>query len=258
MYRTPLQLALRDLRGQLAEPRVWAGVAVVGAIAGVVGPFGTFDLPLAVRTGYWLVVAATTYALGSAVAELSLSLLRERLSRWLALGVAGLTPGPPVALLVVGLDALAFGAEPVNRPEVLALAGYCALISLGVVAGTALLTEQPAPPAPTPANKGTPRLLARLPPSKRGRLLHLKVTDHYVEVATDRGTELLLLRWSEAIAETEGVSGLQVHRSHWVALTAVRRAVRRGLRWALELETCAEVPVSRSAVPAARRAGLLR
>ncbi len=38
MYRTPLQLALRDLRGQLAEPRVWAGVAVVGAIAAAAIP----------------------------------------------------------------------------------------------------------------------------------------------------------------------------------------------------------------------------
>jgi hypothetical protein len=256
--RTPLQLALRDLRGQLGEPRVWGGVAVVGGVAGLVGPFGTFDLPLLSRLGYWSLVAATTFALGAATAELATAWLRDRLPRWLSLLVAGLAPGLPVTLLVLALDRMAFGPSTASAAEVLSLAITCTLISLGVVAGSALIAGRPVPiPAPSPEPAGLPRLLLRLPLQKRGRILHLRVTDHYVEVTTDRGTELLLLRLSDAIAETEGVPGLQVHRSHWVALDAVRRAVRRGGRWMLELETGGEVPVSRSSIAAAREAGLL-
>jgi DNA-binding LytR/AlgR family response regulator len=100
------------------------------------------------------------------------------------------------------------------------------------------------------------RLLARLPPAKRGRLLHLRVEDHYVEVTTDRGSALVLLRLSDAVAETAGVPGLQVHRSHWVALDAVARAGREGGRPALVLRTGTVVLVSRSFLPAARAAGL--
>ena len=65
-------------------------------------------------------------------------------------------------------------------------------------------------------------LLARLPHGTRGKLLHLAVADHPVDVTTDRGHALVLIRLSDAIAETAPTPGLQVHRSHWVALDAVR------------------------------------
>jgi hypothetical protein len=226
----------------------------LGAVAGVVGPFGSFDRPLPVRLGYWLLVAAGSYALGATVAALAAEVLRDRLPRWATLLAAGLAPGAPVAALVILIDGVAFGFGPVSLLEALALAGYCTAISLGVVGGTLLLeTQRPPPPVTAP---GPPRLLLRLPHPKRGRLLHLRMADHYVEVTTDRGTEFVLLRMSDAVAETAGVQGLRVHRSHWVALDAVRRVARQGGRVVLVLETGAEVPVSRSCLPAARAAGL--
>ncbi|MCB1397271.1 MAG: LytTR family transcriptional regulator, partial [Rhodobacteraceae bacterium] len=85
----------------------------------------------------------------------------------------------------------------------------------------------------------------------------LSVQDHYVEVVTTRGRELLLMRLSDAIAETEGCAGLQVHRSHWVALDQVQAAHRDGARAVLTLSDGREIPVSRTYVPAAKEAGLL-
>ena len=64
-------------------------------------------------------------------------------------------------------------------------------------------------------------LLARLPARSRAELLHLRMQDHYVEVHTAAGSELLLLRFRDALREVEDINGLQVHRSHWVARDAV-------------------------------------
>ncbi|MCW1932118.1 LytTR family DNA-binding domain-containing protein [Pararhodobacter zhoushanensis] len=98
--------------------------------------------------------------------------------------------------------------------------------------------------------------MARLPLDKRGALISLSVQDHYVEVVTLRGRELLLMRLSDAIAETGGDVGLQVHRSHWVALDQVRAARREGARGVLTLSDGREIPVSRTYAAAAKAAGL--
>ncbi|ERM03598.1 hypothetical protein Q644_00945 [Brucella intermedia 229E] len=63
-----------------------------------------------------------------------------------------------------------------------------------------------------------PPLLARLKPGNRGAILRLSAEDHYTRIVTSRGgEELLLLRFSDALNEVGNTSGLQIHRSHWVA-----------------------------------------
>ena len=98
-------------------------------------------------------------------------------------------------------------------------------------------------------------LLARLSERSRGELLHLRMQDHYVEVHTAAGRELLLLRFRDALREVESVNGLQVHRSHWVARKAVAGVERRGGRIALRLVNGSRVPVSRSFAPELRSRG---
>ena len=102
-----------------------------------------------------------------------------------------------------------------------------------------------------------PALLDRLPRQQRGRLIHIAVSDHYVDVTTDKGTTLVLMRLSDAMRETAPVAGMQVHRSHWVALDAVRHGIRQGGKPVLELENGILVPVSRSFIEAVKAAGLL-
>ncbi len=79
--------------------------------------------------------------------------------------------------------------------------------------------------------------------------------DHYVDVRTDKGGTLVLMRLADAIAETEGVAGLQIHRSHWVALEGIEKAVRRDGRLLLRMRDGTELPVSRTFAPAVREAG---
>src|SRR5690606_35602655 len=130
------------------------------------------------------------------------------------------------------------------------------VISSAVTLLGGLLASQtkPAALAPDAMVPAEPALLDRLPRPQRGRLIHLAVSDHYVDVTTDKGTSLVLMRLADAIRETAPIAGMQVHRSHWVALDAVTRGTRQKGKPVLELENGARVPVSRTYIEAARAA----
>jgi DNA-binding LytR/AlgR family response regulator len=254
---------LRELRRLARAPRTWVVLAVLSAVVGLVGPFGTFEVmsPLP-RLAYWAAIVVGTATIGTLVAGFAEAVLARYLPLLVAAALAGALAGPPIAALVHLLNLAIFGAGAAGF-DFLALSLYCAAISAAVTVLGAYLGRQQRPVAPVAAPEAleataaTPALLERLPQARQGRLLHLAVADHYVDVTTDRGTTLVLIRLSDAIRETAPVPGLQVHRSHWVALDAVRRGLRQAGKPLLELENGTLVPVSRSYLPAVRATGWL-
>ncbi len=108
-----------------------------------------------------------------------------------------------------------------------------------------------------PAAQATPAFFDRVSQDLGRDLIRLSMQDHYVEVHTALGRELILMRLADAIEELSGVPGLQVHRSHWVALDAVADAVKDQGRTSLRMRDGALVPVSRSYRDAVKAAGLL-
>ena len=103
---------------------------------------------------------------------------------------------------------------------------------------------------PAASVEAAPAILRRLPPTKRGRLIRISVRDNYVDVVTDRGRSLVLMRLTDAIAETQPEPGLRVHRSHWVSFHGVVGCVRGNGRLFLLARDGTRVPVSRSYRPA--------
>jgi DNA-binding LytR/AlgR family response regulator len=100
------------------------------------------------------------------------------------------------------------------------------------------------------------RFIERLPLHLRGaRLIAVQAEDHYLRVHTDRGSDLILMRLSDAVCELEGLEGAQTHRSWWVAKAAVRGASRGDGRATLELEGGLIAPVSRSYAGRLRETG---
>jgi DNA-binding LytR/AlgR family response regulator len=81
--------------------------------------------------------------------------------------------------------------------------------------------------------------------------------DHYVRAHTAAGSDLVLMRMRDAVAELGGLAGLQVHRSWWVAEAAVAGHRRNGRQLSLTLKNGLEAPVARSAEAAVRAAGWL-
>lgn len=261
MNNTPLHLALRETHQLARDPRSWAVLAIVAVVVGLVGPFGTFDvMPVVPRIGYWGAIVALTAAIGTLCASWLERLLRPRLPVSAAALIAGLVAGVPIALVVAGFNLLLFGPS-FGFSAVLELVAYTAPISAAVTLLHAVL-QQPADEATDAAEAADERphlpvLLERLPHERRGTLLHLAVADHYVEVTTEKGTALVLIRLGDAIRETAPTPGLQVHRSHWVALGAVKRGFRQEGKPVLELTNGTMVPVSRSYLAEVKAAGLI-
>ncbi len=84
----------------------------------------------------------------------------------------------------------------------------------------------PAKPAPEP-----PRFLQRLQQLEQvgiDELVAVEAADHYIQVHTTRGKELVHYRFGDALAELEPFAGLQIHRSAWVSDHGVSRLAVSG------------------------------
>lgn len=251
-----IQSAKRELQALLASRTTLVALVAVAAVAGIVGPFGTVNhMTLVPRLGYWLVICAMTYATGAVISGLMLHGLTARGLHRLPVAIgAGILSGLVIAAEVTLLNWILF-AQPLTDPAYLknmALNG----VAIALVITLAGLFVQPAE-AEQARQDSLPAVLDRLPLDKRGPLLSLSVQDHYVEIVTTRGREMLLMRLSDAIREAAPTPGLQVHRSHWVATAQVTAARRDGARAILTLADGRDIPVSRSNIAAIKEAGLL-
>lgn len=106
-------------------------------------------------------------------------------------------------------------------------------------------------PEPPSAVLPEPTLLQHLRPALRGPVIALRAELHYVRVYTERGEDLVLYRFRDAVADLSGRPGAQVHRSWWVSAHAVV-ARRGGDRPCLRLSNGLEAPVSRTYAAVAR------
>ncbi|MFC0283435.1 LytTR family DNA-binding domain-containing protein [Camelimonas abortus] len=279
-----LQFAKRELQELLQARTFWALVAAGSVILGVTGPFGTWrTTPFPVRLGYWAAMLVVTYVTGHGVVAALRGLWRgERPPGHAAWALFGAAAGLPVTAVVILFNAAASGWPRPRAAVELAAAvvTVSAVTSLLVAMFQRRLAGQGAgatapPAAAPPENRATaqggppaaaagaaqaeppapaPRILQRLPPEARGRLSHMTMQDHYVEVRTDRGGALVLMRFSDAIAETEGVPGLRLHRSHWAAQDMIVALTRADGRLAARMRDGTLLPVSRSRAAAVRAA----
>lgn len=95
--------------------------------------------------------------------------------------------------------------------------------------------------------------MARLSSPPTGKLLAISAEDHYVRAHTETGSQLLLMRFADALAEVEDLPGVRAHRSWWVARSAIARVVTKGRQVELRLANGLEVPVARATAPLIRQ-----
>lgn len=112
----------------------------------------------------------------------------------------------------------------------------------------------------SPAKVGaerSPRLMARLSGSFEGPVAALQSEDHYVRVHGAKGSELLLMRLRDAIAEMDDQFGEQVHRSWWVSAGGIAALEADGRNRTIHLANGETVPVARDSVARLERGGFL-
>lgn len=245
------------------QRRFFSPLSVVGCFVGaswlaIAGPFGTFDsLPPMSRIVYWLSVVWVGFTIAVSLRVMVDSVIPKEethIQLSVAYGLLTVIFAPIAWFLAVfvsetGVPFMSF------TMTALALATFSAGM-FAIECGMIMAGFQPASPD-TLAARDAPRVVQRLSLDRRGELLRLSGRDHYVDVVTSQGEESLLMRFSDAIGETEAVDGLQVHRSHWVARSAVTGTVRRKGRVFLTLQDGTEVPVSRGYLGKVQDAGLM-
>ena len=253
-----LHLALREWRVPLA---LWAGLSALLAVA---GPFDTYRLlaPLP-RFGFWAVVVGVSIGLDHLFRRMMAGqTLPQRLIERVGLALA-------LAALVHGINLLVFDGWS-GWADFAYLAGVVWLVAAVVELGHRLVlapNQDPSPEAPqddSPTGPGpvavpqqqNPGFLRHVPAAMRGSLIRIEAQDHYLNVVTDAGSALVLMRFGDAVAELSEVAGARVHRSHWVAQAGVARLLRKEGRQFLLMRDGAEVPVSRANRAALRALGL--
>ncbi len=240
----------------------WARAALVtlavAVFLSVSGAFETGRASFVVRLGYWVLVLATGGAIGVPVAK-----ALERSGRFPgalpAITAMTLCIAIPQTVIVWAMSGWIFFGHltPADLPG-FALPVFVVTVgmsTLNVLAGRrSVMTHAPAPGGPLPV--APVKFLERMPLKLRGAALHaVEAEDHYLRLHTDRGSDLILMRLSDAVAELEGLEGAQTHRSWWVAKDAVQGADRADGRAVLKLKGGAEAPVSRTYARALREAG---
>jgi hypothetical protein len=271
---------MRWLRRVLLE---LSALLLVAGVLGFLGPFGTYlNGDLASRAVNWAMLLFGAYAVSRPVMELW---------GW----IARITHLPQAPLVFWGMILssvpMALLWRVSGAPEANLIGGYARIFSFTVLCSLLVMavawwaertdaslfrhqggdwTPEPAtaspadgqPPrdptrgeAPTPPFR--PRLRARLSPSFAGDILALESEDHYVRVHGARGSELLLIRLRDAIAEMDGLPGEQTHRSWWVARDAVESVHSRGRGCEIKLTNGERALVARDSVERLTRSRFL-
>lgn len=227
---------------------------VVGAFLAFIGAFGSGDMAMGFRVPFMIAISLVGTVLGQA-AYTAVERVPWVAARWWRVGLcSGLAMFVPMGLFVwsvVGiLEGPRHGFDVTELPGYLGVSLVTSLFFCVTVAWAHTLVPERAQVAPTATS---PKFLERLPLKLRGaEVWAVEAEDHYLRLHTSKGQDLILLRLADAISELEGIEGMQVHRSWWVARDAIADARRADGRATLTLKDGSEVPVSRT------YAGLLR
>ncbi len=264
IFRGLQQLHL-TLRGWRRYPQLAgqaAALAAAIALFAFLGPFGTYDSmgPFG-RLGYWALAMSGNWGLCAGAMLLALHLTPGRPLRRRALAVTAgallaAAPGAAVVLAAETLFRPGYIAPDMLATIYVSVAVLALTISWAVLAVRSLASRW-SQDAPVAAGPAPPPFLKRLPPEIGRDLVYLRMADHYVEAFTTTGSDLVLMRFADAVAELEGADGMRVHRSYWVARAHVTGAERRNGRPTLRLTGGHKVPVSRTYLAEARAAGLI-
>ena len=230
----------------------WAGLILFVAMT---GPFGTYA---AYSFGQRLLAVAPLLAAFMLVGVVIRALVFSTLPPWRFRWASALNAGLASLIIAPMLDHFLHQIPPTDTVSYPGL-GELMLLVFSLSLGLSSLRRSvasdfdPPPAAPEAAESEPetepprlPRLLQRLEMDAPGALWSISVRDHYVDVQTNSGITSLLMRFSDAMAETAPVEGAQIHRSHWVAWEAVQGVERDGAKLFMVLEGGNRLPVSKN------------
>jgi hypothetical protein len=222
----------------------------------IVGAFGTGQMPLAMRAGFWGVLLGWNILKW----QIWFALLVHHPDDWpraSAMGAVVLNLPLP---LEIALTLRLFGivsAPGVAQTWAEAIAISMIVFLVLIIAGVRRRVSTTRATAPTVIVPDG--LLARAGIVDPAALQAIEAEDHYCRLHLAGGRSLLILhRFGDALKEVANLDGAQVHRGAWVSAKDVAGAERDGRRWLLLLAGGARIPVSARFTKIARARGWLR
>jgi hypothetical protein len=229
----------------------FAIITAMGALVGLLGPFGSFlNGPAWQRIVYWVLMA--WLGLPAYVGlRLVLDRTTSRRAGWIAV-IASAALFSAASAWVSWTVAHSIWPR-LNRVSQLTPAVWYGEGLVVTAVFTLVLWRRWSPQAETRSPAAAPDLLG----APSSQILCLQMEDHYVRVHTAAGSRLVLATLSQAMETLGRTPGLRVHRSWWVAERAVAGAVADGRNLRLVLVNGLTAPIARASVAAVREAGWL-
>jgi len=242
--------------------RLTLSILVIATLSAVfAGPFGTYaSMSWAERAVFWPLVTTSSVVLGYSSYATTRCLFgyEETLITRLFVGILGtFLIASDVYIIKRLLDADAM-------VPYLHFLGWVGGVFFLVIAARALFTSEMAKEqkealseAQSQADatrahdraskaRAVPRIVRHLPEEERAAVIRVSANDHFVHIVTQTQEYPVRMRLRDAIAETDGVQGVLVHRSHWVAVEAIVTLERDAGKLYAMLTNGDRVPVSRS------------
>ncbi|NRB04373.1 MAG: LytTR family transcriptional regulator [Rhodobacteraceae bacterium] len=223
----------------------------ITVLAAILGPFGSYEHGVFLdRLVYWTVLNAVSFAIALSLIHITRSAAPKLHGFWreailCALLTLFFTPFLQYwtvwyfdHLNAENPDLISMGTA------VFSVAVCISILRHGIPYSFAQKTEKTEPPLEN--EEYLPKLLERLEPQQRSPIQRVSVDGHKVLVVMQNGEQELRMRFSDAVAELEGVPGFATHRSHWVAEYAIKAVATNDKgRPELHLHNGDIVPVSR-------------
>ena len=191
----------------------------------IAAPFGTQAMSPLARAVYWVAANSIALVMSTTIIFAAYEFpLLTRLPAFLRGVVGALAFSLLFSALMATVSALA--APEGDFPGFALMFAYVAPIAIAITLIVHLFIRSAERESDIGDDPAPPKILKRLKPGLEARLLRMAMQDHYVEVFTSNGSQLVLMRFADALEEVEGEPGWRVHRSHWVAEAAMRN-IRR-------------------------------
>jgi hypothetical protein len=225
------------------------GGAAAIVLATIMGAFGTIDMPLGQRLGFWSV------------------LIGWNMAKWLA-WFAWTIRSPSDWRRAAAIGAVVINLPlPLEIPAALWVFGIASdidpartWIEAAAISATLFVVLFFVRPRRTvPVALADDGILFRAGVRDLADVQAVTAEDHYCRLHLAGGAKpLVLARFADTLAELAGIDGEQVHRGAWTAAASVDGAIREGRAWRLVLADGTRLPVSASYVAGVRNRGWLR
>jgi len=221
----------------------------IGLILAYLGPFGSFALPMSKRLIFWIILVAIGHLIYFHIDRFSQWYFQNSSIRPYIINSIKAVVSALFLSLFVFYMSYYFLNLPINKeaylfifPKVFILG---IIINILIVYWNKLNSQNKASKSKqSHAVISGQDFINRIPNKLGNKLICFCMEDHYLNVYTQVGNHMILMRMKDALIELKSYKGTQVHRSWWVATDAIKQVVKKDRKMSLIMVNNMQVPVS--------------